>query len=143
MACIDATRYHRRLPIRVSEHYATEHLDESVSRLDIEVLKSPSRCPKANAICERVIGTIRRECLDWPIPISESHLRSILKSWIPHYISGRPRLALGPGVPDPPPAISGLGKPCSRHRREDSYAVHAKSVLGGPHHEYHLAPATA
>jgi len=40
------------------------HLDESVSRLGIVVLKSPPRCPKANAICERVIGTIRRECLE-------------------------------------------------------------------------------
>ncbi len=119
------------------------HLDESVSRLGIEVLKSPPRCPKANAICERVIGTLRRECLDWVIPMSESHLRSILKSWIPHYNSGRPHMALGPGVPDPPPAISDLGKPCSRHRREDSYAVRAKSVLGGLHHEYYLAPAAA
>jgi len=51
-----------------------EHLDESVKRLGIRVLKSPPRCPKANAICERVIGTIRRECLDWLIPLSESHL---------------------------------------------------------------------
>src|SRR5450755_4378934 len=61
-----------------------EHLDESVKRLGIRVLKSPPRCPKANPICERVIGTIRRECLDWLIPLSESHLRSILRMWIPH-----------------------------------------------------------
>ena len=117
------------------------HLDESVSRLGVEVLRSPPRSPKANAICERVIGTLRRECLDWVIPLSESHLRSILKSWIPHYNSGRPHMALGPGVPDPPPTISDLGKPCSRHRREASYAVRAKSVLGGLHHEYFFAPA--
>jgi hypothetical protein len=57
----------------------------------------------ANAICERVIGTIRRECPDWLIPLSESHLRSILKSWIRHYNIARPHMALGPGVPDPPP----------------------------------------
>ncbi len=117
------------------------HLDESVSRLGVEVLRSPPRSPKANAICERVIGTLRRECLDWVIPMSESHVRSILKSWIPHYNSGRPHMALGPGVPDPPPTISDLGKPCSRHRREDSYAVRAKSVLGGLHREYFFAPA--
>jgi hypothetical protein len=55
-----------------------------------------------NAICERVIGTIRRECLDWLTPLSESHLRFILKSWIAHYNGGRPHMALGPGVPDPP-----------------------------------------
>ena len=39
------------------------HLDESITRLGVKVLKSPSRSPMANAICERVIGTIRRECL--------------------------------------------------------------------------------
>ena len=119
------------------------HLDGSVSRLGIVVLKSPPRCPKANAICERVIGTLRRECLDWVIPMSGSHLRSVLQSWISHYNSGRPHMALGPGAPDPSPAISDLGKPRSRHRRGDSYAVRAKSVLGGLHHEYYFAPAAA
>jgi hypothetical protein len=41
------------------------------------VLKSPPRCPMDNPICERVIGTIRRECLDWLIPLPESHLHDI------------------------------------------------------------------
>jgi putative transposase len=76
-----------------------KHLDESIAKLGVKVLKSPPRSPTANAICERVIGTIRRECLDWLIPLSESHLRSILKSWIPHYNTARPHMALGPGVP--------------------------------------------
>ena len=53
-------------------------LDESVRALGLRVLKSPPRSPKANAICERVIGTLRRECLDWLIPISETHLRQAL-----------------------------------------------------------------
>ena len=57
-------------------------LDESVRHIGFRVMKTPPRCPKANAICERVIGTIRRECLDWLIPISEAHLRLALKSWI-------------------------------------------------------------
>src|ERR1019366_6759476 len=52
-------------------------------------LKSPPHSPMAKAICERVIGTVRRECLDWLIPLSESHLRSILKSGIPHYNTAR------------------------------------------------------
>src|SRR5207302_3718896 len=47
--------------------------------------KSPPHSPKANAICERAIGTIRRECLDWLIPMSELHLRSVLKVWVTHY----------------------------------------------------------
>jgi transposase InsO family protein len=56
-----------------------KHLDESIERLGVKVLRSPPRSPVANAVCERVIGTIRRECLDWLIPLSESHLRRILK----------------------------------------------------------------
>jgi hypothetical protein len=78
------------------------HLDESIRALNLSVLKSPPRCPKANSICERVIGTMRRECLDWLIPMSEGHLRSVLKSWVEHYNRGRPHSSLGPGVPDPP-----------------------------------------
>jgi putative transposase len=62
-----------------------QHLDESIGRLGVTVLKSPPRSPMANSICERVIGTIRRECLDWLIPLSEAHLRQSLKSWIGHY----------------------------------------------------------
>src|SRR6266540_827222 len=50
------------------------HLDESISALGMKVLRSPIASPKANSICERVIGTIRRECLDWMIPLSEAHL---------------------------------------------------------------------
>lgn len=114
-------------------------LDESVDRLGLRVLKSPPRCPTANAICERVIGTIRRECLDWLIPLSEAHLRAVLKSWIGHYNRGRPHMALGPGIPDPPPAA--FPKSSSRHRRGESFAVRAEAILGGLHHEYHLAAA--
>jgi putative transposase len=110
------------------------HLDESIEKLGIQVLKSPSKSPKANAICERVIGAIRRECLDWLIPLSESHLCSILKSWIPHYNAGRPHMALGPGIPDPP--TTNLS-----HRCGETYALHARPILGGLHHEYFLAPA--
>src|SRR5450756_2774032 len=121
----------------------SKHLDESIEWLGVTVLKSPPRSPKANAICERVIDTIRRECLDWLIPLSESHLRRILKSWIAHYTTGRPHMALGPGVPDPPPANIDHPHPHSRHRRGESYAVRANPILGGLHHEYVLAPVCA
>ena len=120
-----------------------KHLDESIGRLGITVLKSPPRSPMANSICERVIGTIGRECLDWLIPLSESHLRSMLKFWIPHYNTARPHMALGPGVPDPPSIDRDYPHPNSRHRRGESYAARAKSILGGLHHQYFLAPACA
>lgn len=116
-------------------------LDESVGRLGLRVLKSPPRCPKANAICERMIGTIRRECLDWLIPLSETHLRQVLKLWISHYNQGRPHMALGPGVPDPPPDMLAPSLAKFRHRLGDVGALCAKAILGGLHHEYSLAPA--
>jgi hypothetical protein len=119
------------------------HLDESIGRRGIKVFKSPPRSPKANAICERVIETIRRECLDWLIPLSESHLRRILKSWIPHYNTGRPHMALGPGVPDPTLTNVHHPHPHSRHRWGEWYAVRANPILGGLHHEYFLAPVCA
>jgi transposase InsO family protein len=56
--------------------------------------------PQANAFCERLIGTIRRECLDFLIPLGERHLRRILKEWVTHYNQGRPHSSLGPGIPN-------------------------------------------
>jgi hypothetical protein len=121
----------------------TSDLDESIRKLGTRVLKSPPRCPKANAICERVIGTIRRECLDWLIPLSECHLRSILKSWITHYNGGHPHMALGPGVPDPPATPLQSVDLKSRHRLPDGIAICGKPMLGGLHHGYFLAPVAA
>jgi putative transposase len=115
-------------------------LDESLERLGLKILKSPSRSPMANAVCERVIGTIRRECLDWTIPLSESHLRAILKLWVGHYNRGRPQSRLGPGVPDPPARVTDANTLKSRHRLGEDVAVFVRSVLGGLHHEYSLAP---
>jgi hypothetical protein len=133
---------HRYL-IHDRDRIFAKQLDESIKALGVNVLKSPPHCPKANAICERVIGTIRRECLDWLIPLSESHLRSILTSWVEHYNRGRPHSSLGPGVPDPPDILATVWKPESRHRLGEGVAVLAKSVLGGLHHEYSMAPSVA
>ena len=120
-----------------------KHLDDSIRALGIEVLRSPVASPKANAVCERVIGTIRRECLDWMIPLSAAHLRSILKLWVEHYNHGRPHTSLGPGVPDPPEILVMVRKLESRHRLGEGVVVLAESVLGGLHHEYSRAPSVA
>jgi putative transposase len=118
------------------------HLDESIKGFGMRVLKSPPQSPMANAVCERLIGTIRRECLDWLIPISEPHLRSILKIWVGHYNSSRPHMTLGLGVPDPPTKPGTFQTQQSRHRIGEGLVVLAKSVLGGLHHEYSLARAS-
>jgi transposase InsO family protein len=114
------------------------HLDDSIRALGLAVLRSPVSSPKANAICERVIGTIRRECLDWMIPLSEAHLRSILREWVAHYNGGRPHSSLGPGVPGPPAGSARTSKAEPRCRWTSGVLVRARSVLGGLHHEYSL-----
>ena len=77
-------------------------VDSVLRSMSFEVLKTPVRAPQANAYCERFIGTARRECLDWIIPLTEPHLRRVLAEWIPHYNRERPHTALGPGLPEAP-----------------------------------------
>jgi len=133
---------HRYL-IHDRDRIFAKRLDDSIRALGVEVLRSPVASPKANSIVERVIGTVRRECLDWVIPISEAHLRSILREWTTHYNQGRPHSSLGPGVPDPPKECVKVPKSTSRHRLAAGALVLVKLVLGGLHHEYSLAAAPA
>ena len=56
--------------------------------MGLSILKTPFRTPQANAFCERLVGSIRRECLDFLIPLNERHLRGILKEWVAHYNKG-------------------------------------------------------
>src|SRR6201993_753792 len=65
------------------------------SELDAEVkssfvLRTPVRAPRANAYCERLMVTVRRECLDFMIRLHERHLRGTLRSSVAHYNKGRP-----------------------------------------------------
>jgi putative transposase len=123
-----------RFLIRDHDSIYTAALDRTVAATGHTVLRTPLRSPQANAFCERVIGTIRRECLDWMIPLNERHLRGILREWVAHYNRGRPHASLGPGIPDgpdTPPVLSG-------HRIREGHRVVAAPILGGLHHEYYL-----
>jgi transposase InsO family protein len=113
-----------------------EGVDRTITTLGLTVLKTPARAPQANAHCERLIGTIRRECLDWVIPVSEQHLRRLLHEWIAHYNRGRPHASLGPGIPEP--VSVRIAEQSDRHRLPAGYLISSKSVLGGLHHEYRL-----
>ena len=62
----------------------SEEIDDMLTATGLTVLKTPVRVPQANAHCERLIGTIRRECLDWMIPFNETHLRRVLRDWVTH-----------------------------------------------------------
>jgi putative transposase len=111
-------------------------VDEAIASMGPHVLKTPVRTPQANAFCERLIGTIRRECLDCLIPIHERHLRSILREWVTHYNRGRPHSSLEPGIPDPWPEQNPLVS--TGHRLPEHTEVIATPILGGLHHEYRL-----
>jgi putative transposase len=116
--------------------------DQSVRNLGLQVLRTPVRSPQANAICERLLGTLRRECLDFVILLTEDHLRRVLKDWVRHYNAGRPHMALGPGIPRP--SSSRLGPlHAHRHRLPEHLWVVARPILGGLHHEYQLAETAA
>ncbi len=52
--------------------------------MGLSILKTPFRAPQAIAFCERLVGSIRRECMDFLIPLHERHLRRILKEWVAH-----------------------------------------------------------
>jgi transposase InsO family protein len=115
-------------------------LDEAVSGFGLQVLKTPVRCPMANTYCERVVGTIRRECLDYVIPLSARHLTRIVREFAVYYNRGRPHTALGPGFPEPHQATVARG----RHGHKlPGYRVAKNSVLGGLHHDYRLEEEVA
>jgi putative transposase len=130
-----------RFVIHDHDSIYSEGVDRTIAAMGLTVLKTPVRAPQANAFCERLIGTIRRECLDFVIPLNERHVRRVLEEWVAHYNRGRPHASLGPGIPDRADdcvAASSLG-----HRICDGYRIGAKPVLGGLHHEYRLEPLAA
>jgi transposase InsO family protein len=120
----------------------SQQLDQSVRHLGLKVIKTPVRSPQANALWERLLGTLRRECLDFMIPLTENHLRRILRTWVRHYNAGRPHMALGPGIPQPPSSLPALFQD-SRHRLPARLRVAARPILRGLHHEYWLEAQVA
>jgi putative transposase len=120
----------------------SQAIDQRIGDLGLRVLKSPPQSPQANALCERLLGTLRRESLDFVIPLTEHHLRRLLHEWVVHYNIGRPHMALGPGIPQPP-----LHLPTPRHVYRHRFPAHlrvvAHQVLGGLHHEYRLEEQVA
>src|SRR5215475_3796386 len=114
----------------------SRELDSSLRTLGLRVLRTPYGSPQANAFCERLIGSARRECLDFIIPFNEDHLRRILKLWIVHYNRSRPHSSLGPGFPDL--SIQKVGVQIKRHCIPKDCRIVAIPILSGLHHEYKL-----
>lgn len=83
--------------------------------------------PRANAICERLVGTLRREALDRALILGEAHLRSVLAEYQAHYNNARPHRALHQNPPAGPTHAPGPGV---------NVRVLRQDRLGGLIHEY-------
>ena len=95
--------------------------------IGIKMVLTAVRAPQANAIAERVVGTLRRECLDHLMIVNERHLRLVLREYVAHYNHVRPHQALELWAPDD-------RRPRSPPRSEGQ--VVGRSILSGLHHEY-------
>ena len=126
-----------RFLIRDRDSIFSAGVDEQLKALGLKVLRTPARAPKANAYCERLVGTVRRECLDFIIPLGEKQLGRILTEWVTHYNQGRPHLSLGPGIPESAEIIL-FPQNLHRHSLAEDCRVAARAILGGLHHEYRL-----
>ena len=80
----DSFRHEHRFIIHDHDKIFSAELNASLTHFGLTVITTPMRSPQANSLCERLIGTLRRECLDWIIPLSERHLRRDLTSWMSH-----------------------------------------------------------
>jgi hypothetical protein len=92
----------------------------------IDAIATPALAPRANAIVERVIGTMRRECLDHLIVLDEQHLRSALREFVRYYYEDRPHRTLGLQTPEP-------------RQRPVTGPIRSRPVLNGLHHAYERA----
>jgi putative transposase len=110
----------------------TASFDAVFTAAGIRILASPPQAPRANAVCERMIGTLRREVFDRLLIVNEHHLRRVLTEYLLHYNTARPHRSLGQLAPAQahtrPPQIN-----LAEHR------IRRKQVLSGLTHEYQIA----
>ncbi|HSH78303.1 MAG TPA: integrase core domain-containing protein [Herpetosiphonaceae bacterium] len=119
-----------RFLIRDNDAKYGTHFEAVATGSGIEVLRTPIRAPRANAICERLLGSVRRECLDHLVIVSEGHLRRILNEYVEYFNRSRPHQGINQQVPEPGDTASPVG---------GGAHVVAFSVLGGLHHAYRKA----
>jgi transposase InsO family protein len=107
-----------RFLIRDRDSKFTSAFDAVLAGADIRVIRTPVRAPRANAIAERFIGTLRRECLDQLLITGRRHLAAVLREYMRHYNSHRPHRSLDqrPPVGDAPPRSGGTIRVLRRDR---------------------------
>ncbi len=91
---------------------------------DIEVIRSLH--PNMNALCERFIGSLRRECLDHALLLGEEHLRRLVSEYVGYFNDCRPHQGRGQAIPLGPANDNVVG----------AGDIVAQSILGGLHHDY-------
>ena len=102
------------------------HAFEAVfAAVGMETLLTPCHSPRANAIAERWIRSVRQECLDPIIVLNQRHLRSLLVAYIDFYNRARPHQGIQQHTPIAIPDAASLDKPIGR-----------RDVLGGLFHDY-------
>jgi hypothetical protein len=106
--------------------------DKIIGSEGVRVIETPLQAPKANAIAERWVRTVRTECLDHLLIVGRRHLEQVLRAYMSHYNVERPHRSLAGAAPDGQPPIA-RGSPPGPVRRRD--------VLGGVIHEYYAAAA--
>ncbi len=105
--------------------------DEVLRSEGVRIVRSPIRVPKANAICERWVGTARRECLDHLLVFGRRHLERVLATYAAHYNGSRPHRALE--LRSPAPRRDDPSVPAEPRR------VRRRDIVGGLIHEYEPA----
>jgi putative transposase len=98
----------------------------------IEVIHTPYEAPRANAICERFVGNLRRECLDHMLVIGELQLIRVLKEYVSYFNPARPHQGIAQCIPAPRVPPPGTPK---------TSRLIAGRVLNGLHHDYRWAAA--
>jgi transposase InsO family protein len=89
-----------------------------VTGADIAIIRTPARSPRASAIAERFISTLRRECLDHLLITGPRHLNAVLQEYVQHYNTHRPHRSLEQQPPArlTPPGFGATSRPPRRDR---------------------------
>ena len=93
--------------------------------MGIHEVKTAARSPWQNPYVERLIGTLRRECLDHVVVLNEPHLRRLLREYLIYYHGARTHLSLEKDAPEPRPV-----------ERLDDGRIVETPMVGGLHHRY-------
>ena len=96
-----------------------------VKGMGIREVKTAPRSPWQNPYVERLIGTLRRECLDHVVVLNEAHLRRLLSQYLIYYHRARTHLSLDKDAPEPRPV-----------ERLDQGGIVETPMVGGLHHRY-------